>query len=55
MKRLFEELKKIMDKHPDDVIMDLSSRTVKTAITAEKEGHFVSNIFNTFADAIDDD
>ena len=51
LKKFFEEIKNILDKQPDDIVMANSSKTVEHAQTAEQMGSYFSHIYSVFYDA----
>jgi hypothetical protein len=45
---LFNELKKIIEKHEEEVIFKGSNQRVEVAKKADKDGNFVSFIYDAF-------
>ena len=45
LKKFFEDIKNILDKQPDDIVMANSAKTVEMAQLAEMQGSYFSHIF----------
>jgi len=48
LKSFFSELKKILEKHEDDIVCENSKATISQARFAEKNGKFVRYLFVVF-------